>query len=781
MPEHLYSRGFCDGRHSDITVRVFSTTYALHRLILDRSPFFASALSGPWYESSAKEISLHPEDIDPNITQNAFELAMKRLYGAARSEEEKPHATTLLATACWLEMTDLVNTSVNFLMQQMSPAKLSEVIDLVGSNYYGKAGERLLSTAKAMLARDGWQMPLKCWDGISGVLVRQTVGRDGFFVPGEWERWILAKRLYNRRLKMTAIEHGLYGSNSPSRVRNAAGGLGYPSSSVGPGSPPEESNSIKQLYTRTDMVHLIGLLEQDIHYVHMSFEQLQYIRGQVDVLGRPFVRLQTILKAFWMATELRQRVVNSPESTVELGLKQEIEDPPDVATTETDASVTMARCSSVDSDTSQVSDSTRTQTSSSCVAASRHGHHKRFWIPSADSTRVVGDRAELSRETASVPSARDVTQTQQSRRGEASDPFLTHLHDNDRTATSSSRPPAHGTTSPPAEKPPHKHFSIFPPFRFSVEFVSPRVMKDKKRVYSQTVWYAGSMWNVYIQKVQSTKNVQLGVYLHRVRERDGEDMIGSRSVDEAMGQLDREMLMRRQARRVRANHLGDPYFDHGDASGHSGGGDGTGISSHRAGPSGGGSSSSRKAAQKTALAGGGRSGRGLYGLGITNDDMESDDDMDDETLLLTRRLAAGNPAVPPYVDARPTIRTYFKIYQMSPEGKTLSVHKSAPDVFNFSQSWVSFFASTQTHASSSCLLPMSVPVTSRANHCELLGMEECHGREHPRTFKQQRCERPLAARERRPTLIIVGGSSSCCCCCGDRRHDVSCWHAPFAK
>ena len=742
LPEHLYNRGFRDGRHSDITVHVFSTPYALHRLILDRSPFFASALSGPWYESSAKEISLHPEEIDPNITQTAFELAMKRLYGAARSEEEKPHATNLLATACWLEMTDLVDTSVEFLMQQMSPARLSEVIDLVGNNYYGKAGERLLCTAKAMLARDGWQMPLKCWDGISGVLIRQTVGSDGFFVPGEWERWILAKRLYNRRLKITAIEHGLYGSNGSSRAPTAAGGLGSSSSSVGPGSPREELNSIKQLYTQTDVVHLMGLVEQGIHYVHMSFEQLQYVRGQVDVLGRPFVRLQTILKAFWMATELRQRVVNSPESSVELGLKQDIQDPPDMSATETEASVTMARRTSADSDTSQVSDSTRTQISSSYAAASRHGYCRKFWIPSADSTRVVGDRAELSlREAANVSSARDVAQAQPSRRGDASDPFLTHLHDSDRTAGLSSRPLAHGTTSPPPppEKPPHKHFSIFPPFRFSVEFVSPRVMKDKKRVYSQTVWYAGSMWNVYIQKVQSTKNVQLGVYLHRVRERDGEDMMGvatgPRSVDEAIGHLEREMLMRRQARRVRTNNLGDPYLDHGDASGHSGGGDGAAIGSYRAGPSGGGSSSSRKAAQKTALAGGGKSELGLYGLGITGDDLESDDDMDDEASLLTRRLAAGNPAVPPYVDGRPTIRTYFKIYQMSPEGKTLSVHKSAPDVFNFSQSWVSFVAPSQTRGSSRCLLPVSLLLRSRSNDRELSGMEERHGRERPRTFQ----------------------------------------------
>src|SRR6202000_3255602 len=45
------------------------------------------------------------------------------------------------------------------------------------------------------------------------------------------------------------------------------------------------------------------------------------------------------------------------------------------------------------------------------------------------------------------------------------------------------------------------------------------------------------------------------------------------------------------------------------------------------------------------------------------------------------------PTLPPYVDARPTIRTWFKIYSPSKGGRLLSVYESAPDRFNFSQSW----------------------------------------------------------------------------------------------
>ena len=44
-------------------------------------------------------------------------------------------------------------------------------------------------------------------------------------------------------------------------------------------------------------------------------------------------------------------------------------------------------------------------------------------------------------------------------------------------------------------------------------------------------------------------------------------------------------------------------------------------------------------------------------------------------------------AMPPYIDGRPTIKTYFKIYSPSRAGRMLSVYESAPDKFNFSQSW----------------------------------------------------------------------------------------------
>ncbi|KAK5276663.1 hypothetical protein LTR16_010849, partial [Cryomyces antarcticus] len=165
---------------------------------------------------TAKEIELHPEDIDSSITRSAFELALKRLYGASTAGEEEGQAIGLFAVGSWLEMQDLVDASIEAMLRQMSPETLSPLIKLVTSNYYGRAGEKILASAKAMLCRDGWRMPLKFWDGIPGDIVREIVGGDGFFIDGEWDRWVLAKRLLDRRLKARAVEAGLLDPNAKS-------------------------------------------------------------------------------------------------------------------------------------------------------------------------------------------------------------------------------------------------------------------------------------------------------------------------------------------------------------------------------------------------------------------------------------------------------------------------------------------------------------------------------------------------------------------------------------
>lgn len=695
LPTHLYNRGLLSGRHSDITVHAFGTSYALHRILLDRAPFFASALSEPWSESSASEITLHPEDVDSNITQTAFELVLKRLYGCNAAKEEDEEAIGLFATGSWLEMADLIDSSVESLLRQMTPRKLASLTKLVTSNYYGKPGDRILASAKAMICREGWEMPYSYWDGISGDMVRELLGGDGFFVPGEWDRWHIAAKLLNRRLKSKAIEAGLVASDG-SFTRAPPQTLNFfavrfdtvyrRNSSFGGQHVSEKDAPWLALYTGAEIAPLLVLLDEGIHYVHLTFEQLQHIRAQRDVFGTPIVPEKVITTALWMSMELRQSIVNANESDLELGLSrtpEETDEDPAVESDNTNKSISGDSTPSLEGKGKgverQFDDSEPDQVVSDSWDG--NGQPRKFWIPNTDSTCVMGANPEAI--MAAANGTRMTLTRHYNRLSATIDPQdVQWASDFASTATERPSTPARTATIPAPIS-----YIHYPPFRFSAEFPHPRMLKEKKRVYSRTVWYAGSLWNVYIQKIETTKNTQLGVYLHRAKDRQSSgseetvaELLGS--VDERIGHLERQMLLRRNERRSRRQQQQD---SENDTSGSGGDPDATLVSN--------GQQSTNRPSALSGLLRGDNIRKASQTPGTSNlsslpdrslGHVSWDSDEEDDT---PENCGYKISALPPYVDGRPTIKTYFKIYSPSKSGRMLSVYESAPDKFNFSQSW----------------------------------------------------------------------------------------------
>ncbi|KAF2097790.1 hypothetical protein NA57DRAFT_40332 [Rhizodiscina lignyota] len=724
LPEHLYTRGFLGGRHSDITILAFGNSYDLHRLILDRSPFFRNGLSEPWVEASAKEVPLHPEELDTNITKISFELALKKLYGVDISQEEDQEAIGLFATGCWLEMQDLVNSAIESILRQMAPENLAGLIRLVTNNYYGKSGERILASARAMICRDGWEMPLKYWDNIPAEVINDIVGGDGFFVPGEWDRWVLSKRLLDRRLKYRAIDAGIMGQFDRARPKapNSTGFMtlrfepkcrkDFLNSNANAFSLAEQDMSWASLYTHQEIEPILTLLEQGVHYLHLEFEQLMFIRQARDIFGVPVLSERVVTDAQWMQLELRHKVLSARETDMELGLKQERKTD--------DAGNLMPAIPSRKSSYKGKEKATEVNNSwvNAMSSANTPSEPSKFPIPSQDCNIVIGGNADPVITTSSSSTrhasqlSSDTTDLQFATEFAGSPP-------NNRPTT-----PGSGSdkgTSVSNTQPRPTAYSNFPPFRFSAEFPNPRSLKEKKRVYSRTVFYAGSLWNVYIQKVRSAKNPQLGVYLHRAKEREVEEGVisgigagaNAGTVDEQIGLLEREMLLRserrerRHARATRSSAAGhrsvqSQPVDLG-ATRHNGGEEssGSGVEADTGAQA---SSTARLASYGRRRDRPTRSSLGaeqnwtfpqLTSLSSPSgsDTDNSDDDDDDDLFNAFSTIPPPGPGItrtptlPPYVDGRPTIRTYFKIYSPSKGGRLLSVYESAPDRFNFSQSW----------------------------------------------------------------------------------------------
>lgn len=128
-----------------------------------------------------------------------------------------------------------------------------------------------------------------------------------------------------------------------------------------------------------------------------------------------------------------------------------------------------------------------------------------YWAVASDSSERIGDATGLENATM--------------------DQLFTGLpHDDNKKATPANTseanffgilPPSQNAATVAQFDPElNRRWSPFPPVRFAVEFWDVDCLKEKTRMHSHTIWYAGSLYNAYVQVIRK-KGLQLGVYLHR--------------------------------------------------------------------------------------------------------------------------------------------------------------------------------------------------------------------------------------------------------------------------
>jgi len=368
IEEHLYQRGYLSGVCSDISINAFGKSYALHRIILDRSPFFSSLFAGPWKDADTPILDL--DFSDPNISQPAFEIAVQRLYGHIVLPEEDIVAS-LLATGAYLDLQDLVEECLATLLRTLNPANVSKRYQFArGKQYYGEASEKLAEACYTLLCHAGSSMSLDQWDDISNEVAAEVISSDAFWVEGEYERYCFTRDFIKRRRRT-------------------------------------------QSSTTDDIQVLEQVLVTGIHYLHLPFETLQLIlTDKDDNTGLPIVAPQVVHNALWQQTNLRQIIVSADPANPSLNL------------------------------------------------AAEDG----WSVPSKDTMTDPFNSEEDAEIIPVIPEkmGSDVTSPIQ----EVVEEIST-------------------TTASP-----------YPPFRFSVEFRGIRALTEGEKVYSRTVFYAGSHWRV---------------------------------------------------------------------------------------------------------------------------------------------------------------------------------------------------------------------------------------------------------------------------------------------
>ncbi|KAH3677118.1 hypothetical protein WICMUC_001873 [Wickerhamomyces mucosus] len=397
LNDFIWRKGFFEGTCSDITIKAFDEEYKLHKLILFRSGYFRRLFEGMWGEiaDSTHELKF---DHDPDISKDAFEMAMARLYGGPYPTEKNNHILSMIAIGQYLDIPDIVCTCTNIVINSLNMENIGRFSKFAANRNYGKASERILENTRGYLCSDGWQSGIEKWDGIPCSVIASVVGMDSFFVPNEWERILFCIKLIERRQKDII---------------------------VGESETNDEDDD--------DIDLIIESLNTKVHYCHLKPEQLQKLEKRIYKNNEPLIDPSVLRDALWLSIKLHEKVATIDKRSCHLGI---------TTTSETPAN-------NIDT----------------------------WFVPTKDGT-LYGTPEYLSK-------------------------IISEHHN-----INEDQPNGKSTEI-------GYHVSTIPPFRFSVAFSNVSDLEPEKRVYAKTLSYAGSYWNLYIQKIKHKKGYQIGVYVHR--------------------------------------------------------------------------------------------------------------------------------------------------------------------------------------------------------------------------------------------------------------------------
>ncbi|KAF8887738.1 hypothetical protein BD779DRAFT_1719529 [Infundibulicybe gibba] len=247
------------------------------------------------------------------------------------------------------------------------------------------------------------------------------------------------------------------------------------------------------------------MFEHAIYYANMTMDDLISISQDISpTTKRPFVPISIIQSAQWGQSVLRHHItVRPPSSSTNPTSPASRDKELKICLTATDVATRL----------------------SNNAQSSYNEKFKPYFMVPVDSSLRIGDNGNNS-------NVQDGTSV-------SMDQLFTSCHSPTLSPPASPIPPTITPSSTAAARPPTSeanYFGIFPPrqtaatciqqsgesrwspyppYRFAVEFWDLESLKEKSRLHSRTIWYAGSLYNVYVQVVRKKGQPQLGIYLHR--------------------------------------------------------------------------------------------------------------------------------------------------------------------------------------------------------------------------------------------------------------------------
>lgn len=116
--QYIYQALFVEGRDSDVTVVALDEEFALHKVYLGQSPYFASMFGGNWKETGETRIEI--DVVDPLITKDALRTVLGALY----SDElhlEPLGVVSVLAAATMLQLNGVIERCGEVMLETINP------------------------------------------------------------------------------------------------------------------------------------------------------------------------------------------------------------------------------------------------------------------------------------------------------------------------------------------------------------------------------------------------------------------------------------------------------------------------------------------------------------------------------------------------------------------------------------------------------------------------------------------------------------------------------------
>ncbi|KAI8983339.1 hypothetical protein BD414DRAFT_418639 [Trametes punicea] len=394
-----------------------------------------------------------------------------------------------------------------------------------------------------------------------------------------------------------------------------------------PGEPPE-----------VEEVEFERLFKEGIYYANMHLDDLMAISRDVSPsTGKPYVPLPVLQAAHWNQSALYHRITSRPS-----GPSSPTTSPTNSAAKDLGLGISAADIPK--------------------YMVHPEEQDEAFYPIPGDCSLRLGDSTGL--EGASMEQLFDLGDTKKGANNSEANFFGLEQARRPASAFATASPGAAGT-----------QWTAHPPFRFAVEFWDVDALKEKSRLHSHTVWYAGSLYNVYVQVVRK-KGVQLGIYLHR---QSTVDPVPASSVP-AIAMLpppprDRGVIGRGASSSVSSAR---PQSASGSR--------GTAFSSQSATPMSQlvrtGTTTSAPNSPATAVG-------STLSSSLPSSSSFGHNSVSGATILPITLPALATAVTPPqpYRDPRPAVSAYFTIACASATGASLTRFTSAPDVFSVSQSW----------------------------------------------------------------------------------------------